>query len=219
MALRHLFGVLLCGAALGGCNTGLPTYYEPTAQAILVEPENNVLLLNSLGSAEGRRLVDLIATTRRDARDGVHVEITSDSPSLRTGVARLVRRLGVDPGNIRQFVGQADRLGRFRVRVVVVAYRALPPVCPSLHIVGPSVEDNAFDQTLGCSVRASLALTVANPRHLLGNDAVVASQGDRAAIPVATYRSFSTGNRSQAGSISASPTGSPAAAGGTAATR
>jgi pilus assembly protein CpaD len=192
MAFRYLLCALLGGAALGGCNTA-PIYVEPTAQAILIDPQNHVLLLNSLGSNEGRRLADLIATTRRGARDGVHVEITSSSSSLRTGVVRLARRLGVDPYNIRQFVGPADPLQRFRARVVVVAYTVIPPVCPSLSVVGPSVEDNSFDQTLGCSVRTNLALTVADPSHLLGNDAVIASQGDRAAIPVENYRAFATG--------------------------
>ncbi|WP_439495815.1 CpaD family pilus assembly lipoprotein [Bosea sp. (in: a-proteobacteria)] len=192
MAFRYLLCALLGGAALGGCNTA-PIYVEPTAQAILVDPQNHVLLLSSLGSSEGRRLADLIATTRRDARDGVHLEITSSSPALRAGVVKLARRLGVDPYNIRQFVGPADPLGRFRARVMVVAYTAIPPVCPSLSIVGPSVEDNSFDQTLGCSVRTNLALTVADPSHLLGNGAVIASRGDRAAIPVENYRAFATG--------------------------
>jgi pilus biogenesis lipoprotein CpaD len=192
MAFRYLLCALLGGAALGGCNTA-PIYVEPTAQAILVDPQNHVLLLNSLGSSEGRRLADLIATTRRSARDGVHIEITSTSPALRAGVVRLARRLGVDPYNIRQFVGPADPLGRFRARVVAVAYTAIPPVCPSLSVVGPSVEDNSFDQTLGCSVRTNLAVTVADPSHLLGNGAVIASRGDRAAIPVENYRAFATG--------------------------
>lgn len=215
MAFRYLVCALLGGVALGGCNTA-PIYVEPTAQAILVEPQNHVLLLNSLSGAEGRRLADLIATTRRDVRDGVHIEITSSSPSLRAGVARLARRFGVDPYNIRQFAGPADSLGRFRARVAVIAYTAIPPVCPSLSIVGPSVEDNSFDQTLGCSVRTNLALTVADPSHLLGNGAVVASQGDRAAIPVANYRTFATGtagNRSGAGGAS-SQAGNGSATGG-----
>lgn len=216
MALRHVLRLLMLGAALGGCANTAPIYVEPTAQAILVEPENNILLLKSLGGAERQRLQDFIIVASRGRRDALHLEI-SGARGLAAQVARQARAMGVDPYNIRLFGGRADPHGRFAVRVQAVAYKAIPPICPSLSIVGPSVEDNSFDQTLGCSNRNNLAEMINDPRDLLGNEAVMASNGDRAAIPVAAYRTFSTGNRNSGGSANGgtSPQGASAGATGT----
>lgn len=192
MALRPVFRLLMLGAALGGCASTAPIYVEPTAQAILVEPENNVLLLKGLSHAERQRLQDFIVVASRGRRDALHLEI-SGARGLGAQVVRQARAMGVEPYNIRQFGGRADPHGRFAVRVQAVAYRAIAPVCPSLSIVGPSADDNSFDQTLGCSTRNNLAEMINDPRDLIGNEAVMASNGDRAATPVAAYRTFSNG--------------------------
>lgn len=214
MAFRHVFRPLMLAAALGGCVNSAPIYVEPTAQAILVEPESNVLLLKGLGGAERQRLQDFIAVASRGRRDALHLEI-SGSPRLAAQVARQARAMGVDPYNIIQTSGRADRYRRFAVRVRALAYRAQPPVCPSLSVVGPSVNDNSFDQTLGCSTRNNLAEMVSDPRDLLGNEAVMASNGDRAATPIAAYRAFTTVSGANAGRAAA---GSSTQAGSTGAT-
>lgn len=193
MDLRPVLRLLTLAAALGGCVNSAPIYVEPTAQAILVEPENNVLLLKSLSGVERQRLQDFIIVASRGRRDALHLEI-SGARGLGAQVARQARAMGVEPYNIRQLGGRADPHGRFAVRVQAVAYKAIPPVCPSLSIVGPSVNDNSFDQTLGCSTRNNLAEMINDPRDLLGNEAVMAGNGDRAATPVAAYRTFATGN-------------------------
>lgn len=216
MALPNLLRLLMLGAALGGCVETAPIYVEPTAQAILVEPESNTLLLKSLSGAERQRLQDFITVASRGRRDALHLEI-SGSPRLASQVAYQARAMGVDPYNIRILGGRADRHGRFTVRVRAVAYQAVPPVCPSLSIVGPSVNDNSFDQTLGCSVRTNLAVMVSDPRDLIDNGAVMASNGDRAAAPVAAYRNFATGG-ANAGRGSAGGASTQSATGGTSAT-
>jgi len=193
MTLRHVCTLIVLAATLSGCASSAPIFVEPTAQAIMVEPENNVLLLQSLRGAERRRLQDFIFTASRGRRDALHLEITG-SPRLAGQVAHQARAMGVPSHNIDLFGGRADPHGRFAVRIEAIAYQALPPVCPSLSIVGPSVNDNSFDQTLGCSTRNNLAAMINDPRDLIGNEAVVASNGDRAAIPVAAYRTFATGN-------------------------
>jgi pilus assembly protein CpaD len=55
-------------------------------------------------------------------------------------------------------------------------------------VVGPSADANDFDPMLGCSDLANLALQVNDPRDLVGNPAVAATDGERAALPVARYR-------------------------------
>lgn len=190
MALRNVISALTLGVILGGCANTTPIYLEPTAQAILVEPENNVLLLKSLGGAERQRLRDFIMVASQGRRDALHLEV-SGARRLGAQVVRQAMALGVEPANIRRFDGRADPNGVFAVRVEAVAYRAIPPECPSLSIVGPSVNDNSFDQTLGCSNRNNLAAMVNDPRDLIGNGAVTAGNGDRAARPVAAYRAFS----------------------------
>ncbi|PVE20255.1 hypothetical protein DC522_33420, partial [Microvirga sp. KLBC 81] len=144
---------------------------------------------------ERQRLHDFIASASRGRPDAVHLDIIG-SPRLGTQVASQARAMGVGAYNIRLYDRRTDQHDSFAVRVEAVVYEARPPVCASLSIVGPSVNDNSFDQTLGCSIRNNLGVMINDPRDLLDNEAVRASNGDRAAIPVATYRTFGRGDHS-----------------------
>ncbi|WP_445219724.1 CpaD family pilus assembly lipoprotein [Bradyrhizobium sp. Pa8] len=197
---------------LGGCTSAAPTYLEPSAQATLVQQEKNVLLLQSLRGAERQRLRYFIASTSLGRRDALHLDITG-SPRLGTQIAVEARAMGVDPHNIRLYGPFIDKRNGSAARIEAMTYEAHPPVCPSISIVGPSVNDNSFDPTLGCSIRNNLAVMVNDPHDLLDNQAVMPSDGNRAAIPVATYKTFGTGNNSNLGTANSKVSSDPTSAG------
>jgi pilus biogenesis lipoprotein CpaD len=197
--LRRLTPLAIAAVTLSGCFSSAPIFVEPTAQAILVQPSLNTLVLQSgrsggLPSSERRRLVDFLRVASNGRVDALHVKVISPSPYLRHTVGTTATSIGLQPWNIVEVAGPADDRGQFAVRVLAEYATAIPPVCPSLSIVGPSVNDNDFDQTLGCSTRANLALTVNDGHDLFGNGAVTAADGERAAVPIERYRSFNSPN-------------------------
>ncbi|WFU54879.1 CpaD family pilus assembly lipoprotein [Bradyrhizobium pachyrhizi] len=212
MTPRIVGPLIALTASLGGCTSTGPTYLEPAAQAVLVQKERNVLLLQSLRGSERRRLWDFIARTSRGRRDALHLDIAA-SPRLGAQIAHEARAMGVDAYNIRLYGPSIDRRDGFAARIEATTYEAHPPVCPSMSIVGPSVNDNSFDPTLGCSIRNNLAIMVNDPHDLLDNQVVMPSDGNRAAIPVATYKIFATGNNSNLGTPSNKASADPTSAG------
>ncbi|GLR91098.1 CpaD family pilus assembly lipoprotein [Bradyrhizobium iriomotense] len=198
MTFRIVCPLIALAAGLAACASTAPTSVDPASQAILVQEEKNVLLLQSLRGAERLRLREFIASTSRGRRDALHLNIAGP-PQLGVQIASEARAMGVDAHNIRLYGPLITRRDRFAARIEAITYEAHPPVCPSMSIVGPSVNDNSFDPTLGCSIRNNLAIMVNDPSDLIGNSAVRPSDGNRAAIPVATYKSFATGNNSNLG--------------------
>lgn len=180
-----------------GCTT-TTAVVVPIEPAILVEREAHVLVLRS--AAETRRLADFLWIASDGRLDALHVTVVGLHPALRHAVARSVRGLGVEPSKTREAHGSAGASGA--VRVVAVRYRAHPPHCPPLVATGPSFNENDFQPTLGCSDLANLALQVSDPRDLIGNPAVPAVDGERAAIPVARYRQFGAAPGGGAGTSS-----------------
>ncbi|UVO30379.1 CpaD family pilus assembly lipoprotein [Bradyrhizobium arachidis] len=198
MTFRIVCPLIALAAGLAGCTSSAPTYVEPAAQATLVREEKNVLLLQSLRGAGRQRLREFIASTSRGRRDALHLNIAGP-PQLGAQIASEARAMGVAAYNIRLYGPLITQRDRLAARIEAITYEAHPPVCPSMSIVGPSVNDNSFDPTLGCSIRNNLAIMVNDPGDLIDNAAVMPSDGNRAAIPVATYKSFATGNNSNLG--------------------
>lgn len=198
MTFRIVCPLIALTANLAGCTSTAPTYVEPAAQATLIQEEKNVLVLQSLGGAGRKRLREFIASASRGRRDALHLDIAGP-PHLGAETASEARAMGVAPYNIRLYGPLITRLDRFAARIEATTYEAHPPVCPSMSIVGPSMNDNSFDPTLGCSIRNNLAIMVNDPSDLIDNHAVMLSDGNRAAIPVATYKSFGTVNNSNVG--------------------
>ncbi|WP_083519136.1 CpaD family pilus assembly lipoprotein [Bradyrhizobium jicamae] len=195
MTLRQLCHLIAIAATLGGCANSASIHSGPAEQAIQVEQKNSVLFLQSLRGSERHRLRSFIADASHGRRDALHVSVTG-SPRLIVQVAHEARAMGISPDNIRL---SASPPAHFGVRIEAITYEAHPPVCPSLLIVGPAVNDNSFDPTLGCSTRNNLAVMVNDPLDLLDNRSVVTSKGDRAAIPVASYGTFASRNKSNGG--------------------
>lgn len=151
-------------------------------QETLVEAVPNRIVL---GPGEHRRFVRFLNAVGGGRFDALHLEFRGRS---RTAVAALIaaaRRAGVDP--LKMHAVDAPAAGG-SVEVIVARYAATAPVCPSLAMVGPSVNDNDFEPTLGCSNRANLAAMVNDPADLLGNDAVMPADGARAAAGIERYR-------------------------------
>ncbi|MGY4399394.1 CpaD family pilus assembly lipoprotein [Bradyrhizobium sp. USDA 3315] len=213
MTLRRLCHLVVVAATLGGCANSASIPPGPAEQAIQVEQKNSVLVLQSLRGSERHRLRSFIASASGGRRDALHVDVTG-SPRLIAQVAHEVRAMGIAPYNIRLSASPLDLPSHFGVRIEAITFEAHPPVCPSLSIVGPAVNDNSFDPTLGCSTRSNLAVMVNDPLDLLDNRSVMTSKGDRAAIPVASYGTFGPGNKSngEGGQSSGAASEAPAAA-------
>ncbi|MBB4189008.1 pilus assembly protein CpaD [Sinorhizobium terangae] len=171
-------------ASVSGCASTAPIYVEPLT-SIVVRRETNVLVVQNLRALERRRLRGFIESASRNRRDALHL-IISGSPRLSEEVVRDIKEMGIDANNIQLF----DQPGSLAVRIEAIVYKTRPPVCSS--VSSAAVGDTFFDGALGCSVRHNLAASVGDPRDLLGNDVAMTSNGDRAAIPVAMYRTFET---------------------------
>ncbi|WP_342724012.1 CpaD family pilus assembly lipoprotein [Bradyrhizobium sp. B097] len=195
MTLLHLRHLIVIAATLGGCANSASIHSGPAEQAIEVEQKSSVLFLQNLRGSERHRLVSFIASASGGRRDALHVDVTG-SPRLIAQVAHEARAMGVAPYNIRLSASLLDLPARFGVRIEAITYEAHPPVCPSLSVVGPAVNENSFDPTIGCSTRNNLAVMVNDPLDLLDNRAVMTSSGDRAATPVANYGTFARRNKS-----------------------
>ncbi|MEY9463311.1 pilus biogenesis lipoprotein CpaD [Bradyrhizobium ottawaense] len=144
------------------------------------------MFLQSLRGSEKHQLRSFIANVSGGRRDALHVDVTG-SPRLIAQVAHEARAMGVAPYNIRLSASPVDLPLRSGVRIEAITFDAHPPICPSLLIVGPAVNDNSFEPTLGCSTKNNLAVMVNDPLDLLDNRSVITSNGDRAAIPLANY--------------------------------
>lgn len=195
MTFRPLCPLVAIVASVGGCTNSAPIYSGPADQVIHVEQKTSVLLLQGLRRTETYRLRDFIANASRGRRDALHLEV-SGSSRLMAQVAHEARAMGVAPNNIRLIPSSADLSGHFGVRIEAIVYEARLPVCPSRPIVGPSIDDNSFDPTLGCSVRSNLGAMVNDPRDLLGNSAVRPTSGDRAVLPLSARGSLPAADKS-----------------------
>ncbi|WP_407120914.1 CpaD family pilus assembly lipoprotein [Bradyrhizobium sp. STM 3561] len=195
MTLRHLCYPIFIAAIMGGCANPASIQPAPADQEIQVEQKSSVLFLQSLRGPERHRLRSFIAATSRGRRDALHVRVIG-SPRLIAQVADEARAMGVANYNILLSASRVDLPARSGVRIEAITFEAHPPVCPSLSIVGPTVNENSFNPTLGCSVRNNLAVTINDPGDLLGNHAVMPTSGDRAVLPITARGATTVGNRS-----------------------
>ncbi|NKL25081.1 CpaD family pilus assembly lipoprotein [Rhizobium leguminosarum] len=187
MTLR-IISLLVLTANVAGCTTSAPLDVD-LSQALLVRHENIVLQLQGLNATKRQRLRGFIVSASRGRVDALQLLISGPS-LLSAQIASQAKKMGVDAHNIHLLDPSIDQNDGVSVRVEAIVYSASPPQCPSLS--SPLGKDNSFDQTLGCSIRHNLAVMVNDPRDLLDNPAVKPSNGDRAATPVAKYRTFAT---------------------------
>ncbi|WP_027155882.1 CpaD family pilus assembly lipoprotein [Mesorhizobium sp. WSM2561] len=185
MTLRTVILLITLTTSVSGCTSTAPIYVEPSVP-ILIQQETTVLILESLRASERQRLRVFLKKASRGRRDALHLLI-SGSSQLSAEAVHQARQMAIDASNIHLL----DQHEAGAVRIEAIVYHARPPVCPSYS--GRLLKDKSFEQTLGCSTQRNLAVMVNDPRDLLDNKAVVPSDGDRAAIPVATYRTFATG--------------------------
>ncbi|MGX5832507.1 CpaD family pilus assembly lipoprotein [Mesorhizobium sp. 43Arga] len=181
MKLRIKVHLLALMASLSGC-VSAPIHDEPSTP-VYIRQETTVLILESLRASERQRLRNFLERASRDRRDGLHLLI-SGSPRLSAEAVHQAKQMRIDTYNI-QLLDQHDAR---TARIEAIFYHARPAVCPSFS--GPLPNDESLDQPLGCSTRHNLAVMVNDPRDLLDNKAVKPSDGDRAAIPAARYRTF-----------------------------
>lgn len=192
---------------------GEPTLLPPPIphgdrQLTLVEAVST-RLDRATGATDRRRLAGLLYQVARGRPDALHLEVRGGDRGAVRSVIRTAIRAGVDPLKIR--VVPADGA----IEVIATRYVASAPICPSLAIVGPSVIDNAFEPTLGCSTRQNLAVIVNDPAELLGDEAVVPADGARAAAGIEHYRNRGSGQGGSGASGASAPnTGTRTSGGG-----
>ncbi|WP_338025319.1 CpaD family pilus assembly lipoprotein [Bradyrhizobium yuanmingense] len=194
MTVRNLGHLIAVAATVGGCTHNAAIYSRPTEQAIQVEQQTSILRLQSLRRSERSGLRNFIANASRGRRDALHLDVNG-SPRLVAQVAHEARAMGVPGYNIRLSASRVDLPSHFGVQIEAIIYEARPPLCLSLSIIGPPVDDNSFNPTLGCSIRNNLAVTVNDPGDLLENRAVLPTSGDRAVLPLIARDSLAAGNK------------------------
>lgn len=156
--------------------------------------ERPVRLLIGRGGIPIGRLAATLSNVSRGRPGILHLTLYGrDRAGLRAVIA-TARRAGVDPFKIHVVPGSGPRGA---VEVIASRFAALAPVCPSLAIVGPSVNDNDFEPTLGCSTRRNLAAMIDDPADLLGSDAVVPGDGAAAVRAIERYRGTQVPNGHQ----------------------
>ncbi|MGX5844990.1 CpaD family pilus assembly lipoprotein [Mesorhizobium sp. ArgA1] len=180
MTLRIKVHLTALMASLSGC-VSAPIHGEPSTP-VHIRQETTVLILESLRASERQHLRNFLERASRGRRDALHLLI-SGAPRLGAEVVHQAKQMGIDAYNIELL----DQHGR-TARIEAIVYHARPAVCPSFSSSLPN--DESVDQPLGCSTRHNLAVMVNDPRDLFDNKAVKPSHGDRAAIPVAKYRTF-----------------------------
>ncbi|TWB51261.1 pilus assembly protein CpaD [Bradyrhizobium sacchari] len=153
------------------------------------------MFLQSLRAPEKLQLRSFIANVSGGRRDALHVDV-SGSPKLIAQVAHEARAMGVDPYNIRLSASPLNLPGRSGVRIEAITFEAHLPNCPSLSIVGPAVNDNSFEPTLGCSTKNNLAVMVNDPLDMVDNRSVTTVNGDRAVAPLANHTTLAPRNKS-----------------------
>ncbi|WP_407185395.1 CpaD family pilus assembly lipoprotein [Bradyrhizobium centrosematis] len=196
MILRQMCHLIGIAATLGGCASTASVHYGPAEQTVQVEQKRSILFLQSLRRPEANRLRCFIATSSRGRPDALHLNVIG-APRIIAQVAHQARAMGVAPYNIRLSASALDLSTRAGAKIEAITFEAYPPSCPSLSIVGPAVNDNSFDPTLGCSTRNNLATMVNDPVDLLENRSTMPSNGERAADPLAREGTFAPRSKSK----------------------
>ncbi len=184
--LRTALAALAALSALAGCKpvTLPPPVTGGDGQEIRVEAVPTRILVGRGGIPLGVSRAPSARPRGGGSMPCISRSTAGTGGSLRAVIA-VARRAGVDPLKIHVVPGSGPPGS---VEVIAARFAALAPVCPSLAIVEPSVNDNDFEPTLGCSTRRNLAAMVNDPADLLGSDAVVPSDGAYAARGIERYR-------------------------------
>lgn len=121
----------------------------------------------------------------------VHATLVDVDARTRDEAVAALRTLGLPAGNI-EVAGTRSLKGGGEPSLVLSTYRAIPPHCGQRVLVAGLPRDNTTDPGFGCATLVDLALSVSDPKDLLGRPGVVLSDGARAARPVTAYRRFNT---------------------------
>ncbi len=74
--------------------------------------------------------------------------------------------------------------------VVATRYVASVAPCPALDFSGATLDGNSTRPGFGCASLADFAAQASDPADLLGNDAAISPDSERAATPVTRWRGF-----------------------------
>lgn len=178
-------------AALGGCTVGFDDFGAPPP-AITVERIDHgsvEVSRDGLDSASAFAVEQRIAELAGTRPEALNIFLVGASERTRQDIAAIAANYGVPDTNVRRSrptgVAKVATGGTF---VIFSTYVAHPPECEQRVLAGAPIVPNTVDAQFGCATLVDLALSVANPRDLIGRESVVFQDGERAAVPVAAYR-------------------------------
>jgi type IV pilus biogenesis protein CpaD/CtpE len=193
------WAILLATLALVGCERPPASPYIPPVAE--VEGVHQVFAARSTP-----RLMAALDRFMGGRMDALHVALPPGPAMDR--LAWQLRVAGVLPRKIRR-----DRLVAPGT-VVAERYVAVVAPCPALDFSGATFDGNATRPGFGCATLADLAAQTSDPADLLGNDAAIAPDAERAALPVARWRGFASGGGGAGGGAGGGGPALPTGGGG-----
>ena len=184
---------LLCGlVGIAGCaelNT-VPPYERPVITVTRYDLAS--LSLNGgahgLSRASAHELREAVRTYGAGHPQTLHVTLLGGTPAQRREARAAAIDAGVPAGNVAD--GGRPAKGGHTLLAALESYVAIPPDCRQRVLVGGGPHANFIDSGFGCATLVDLALSVSDPKDLIGRQGVVLRDGARAARPVDAYRRF-----------------------------
>ena len=195
MSAGHIRYALAFAAAalLWGC-TSTPLEVAAPPQIVI---QKHVLARLPLGGSLGvsdsefKDIEAVLADAGVSDPATVHATLVNVDAITREEAVAALRTLGLPLGNIA-VAGAGSIKDGGGASLVLARYKAIPPHCEQRVLVAGLPRDNTTDAGFGCATLVDLALSVADPKDLLGRPNVVLSEGPRATRPVTAYRRFNT---------------------------
>lgn len=186
--------LLLCGlAGIGAACTGpstVPSYERP----VITVTRHDLASLSLSGGAGGlspsgtHELRDAIGLYGATHPHALHMTLLGGTPAQRREARAVAVKAGIPAGNVTD--GGRPAKGGHTLVADLETYVAVPPQCSQRVLVGGGPHANFIDSGFGCATLVDLALSVSDPKDLIGRHGVVLNDGARAARPVDAYRRF-----------------------------
>ena len=174
---RHLARLALALALLAGCD------HPPPPPSVVPPPVVDIQGVREVFAAGNTpRLIAALQRFTDGRMDALHVALPLGAASDR--LAWQLHLAGALPRKI-------TRDGRVAPGTVVATrYVASVAPCPALDFSGATLDGNHTRPGFGCASLADFAAQTSDPADLLGNDAAISPDPERAATPVARWRGF-----------------------------
>lgn len=191
MSPRTIPALLAAQITLAGCVQITPV---PPPQTVQIEPVRQIFPVRLHGrggmprAGDTSRLIAELGQFVNGRMDALHVALPPGRAM--DGIAWQLQLHGVLRRKIRRDAALLWAGRRGEAEIAATRYVALVPPCPALDLTGAAFGSNHTRMGFGCATLADEAAQISDPADLLGNDAVVSPDPERAALPVAQWRAF-----------------------------